>query len=55
MPNDIELRADGVRAAVVTGPNMGGKSCLIRQAGLTAIMAQVGVPRCVWLHLLPES
>ncbi|KAF5839839.1 muts domain V-domain-containing protein, partial [Dunaliella salina] len=42
VPNDLELRSDGVRAAVITGPNMGGKSCLIRQAALTAIMAQIG-------------
>eukprot|EP00775_Hariotina_reticulata_P004121 gene4121-4367_t len=40
--NSIDLRWDGVRAAVVTGPNMGGKSVLIRQAALTVIMAQVG-------------
>jgi DNA mismatch repair protein MSH3 len=41
VPNDLELRGDGVRAAIIMGPNMGGKSCLIRQAALTVIMAQV--------------
>ena len=45
VPNDLELRGDGVRAAIITGPNMGGKSCLIRQAALTVIMAQVGCSR----------
>eukprot|EP00879_Flechtneria_rotunda_P029922 GHRR01032389.1.p1 GENE.GHRR01032389.1~~GHRR01032389.1.p1 ORF type:complete len:502 (+),score=204.36 GHRR01032389.1:576-2081(+) len=42
VPNSLELRWDGVRAAVITGPNMGGKSVLIRQAALTIIMAQLG-------------
>ena len=42
VPNDTELRGDsGPRVAVITGPNMGGKSCYIRQAALIAVMAQV--------------
>lgn len=40
--NDIALCGDGERCAVITGPNMGGKSCFIRQAALLAIMAQAG-------------
>lgn len=32
----------GCQCAVVTGPNMGGKSCLLRQVALTAVLAQVG-------------
>ena len=44
VPNDTELKAEGPCALVITGPNMGGKSCYIRQAALIAIMAQVGLP-----------
>jgi len=41
VPNDIELSGDGCRVQLITGPNMGGKSTVIRQAALIAIMAQV--------------
>ena len=41
VPNDTALRGEsGPRAGIITGPNMGGKSCYIRQAALIAIMAQ---------------
>lgn len=43
VPNDTRLAAGGPRALVITGPNMGGKSCYIRQAALIAIMAQVNL------------
>lgn len=41
VPNDTHLHADGEHCQIVTGPNMGGKSCYIRQVGLIAMMAQV--------------
>ncbi|KAM1783770.1 hypothetical protein FF1_041896 [Malus domestica] len=42
VPNDTDLEADGEYCQIITGPNMGGKSCYIRQVALIAIMAQVG-------------
>ena len=42
VPNDVSLDVDGVRLWLVTGPNMAGKSTLLRQAALTCILAQMG-------------
>ncbi|KAL4857543.1 DNA mismatch repair protein 6 [Chlorella vulgaris] len=43
VPNDIELGGKDVPPfLVLTGPNMGGKSTLMRQVCLAALMAQVG-------------
>jgi DNA mismatch repair protein MutS len=42
VPNSLELRTSGKRCALITGPNMGGKSTFLRQAALIAIMAQAG-------------
>lgn len=42
VPNDTVLHGSGERCQVITGPNMGGKSCYIRQVALIVIMAQVG-------------
>ncbi|OMO95958.1 DNA mismatch repair protein MutS, core [Corchorus capsularis] len=42
VPNDTTLHADREYCQIVTGPNMGGKSCYIRQVALIALMAQVG-------------
>ncbi|CAG9467722.1 unnamed protein product [Pedinophyceae sp. YPF-701] len=42
VPNDICLGGDAAPMLVLTGPNMGGKSTLLRQVCLTAILAQIG-------------
>jgi DNA mismatch repair protein MutS len=42
VPNDTELDGDTIRMAIVTGPNMAGKSTYIRQVALIALMAQIG-------------
>ncbi|XP_037114435.1 DNA mismatch repair protein Msh3 isoform X1 [Syngnathus acus] len=42
VPNHVQLQADGKRAMIITGPNMGGKSSYIRQVALICIMAQMG-------------
>ncbi|HST30980.1 MAG TPA: DNA mismatch repair protein MutS [Chthoniobacterales bacterium] len=42
VPNDTMLDGDNVRLAIVTGPNMAGKSTYIRQVALIALMAQTG-------------
>ena len=42
VPNDLRLDASGRRIAIITGPNMAGKSTFLRQAGLIAILAQMG-------------
>jgi DNA mismatch repair protein MutS len=42
VPNDLQLRTGDHRFILLTGPNMGGKSTYLRQAGLLAIMAQIG-------------
>jgi DNA mismatch repair protein MutS len=42
VPNDLYLNTDTARIALITGPNMGGKSTYLRQAALIAILAQMG-------------
>jgi DNA mismatch repair protein MutS len=42
VPNDLYLHSEGKFIAVITGPNMGGKSTYLRQAALILIMAQLG-------------
>ena len=44
VPNDVELgtHAQPARIALITGPNMAGKSTYIRQAALIVLLAHVG-------------
>jgi DNA mismatch repair protein MutS len=42
VPNDTELDGEKLRLAVITGPNMAGKSTYIRQVALIVLMAQTG-------------
>lgn len=42
IPNDTHLGGDDASIMLLTGPNMGGKSTLMRQLGLIIIMAQLG-------------
>jgi DNA mismatch repair protein MSH3 len=41
VPNDFHLDPEQ-RCIVLTGPNMGGKSCAVRTLALVCIMAQIG-------------
>jgi DNA mismatch repair protein MutS len=41
-PNDLYLDRAGSSVALITGPNMGGKSTYLRQAALIAVMGQAG-------------
>jgi DNA mismatch repair protein MutS len=42
VPNDTTLDGETARLAIVTGPNMAGKSTYIRQVALIVLMAQIG-------------
>ena len=40
--NDIKLDSQGEQIIILTGPNMAGKSALLRQTALIVLMAQIG-------------
>ena len=40
--NDLELNNNSKQIAIITGPNMAGKSTFLRQVGLISILAQIG-------------
>ncbi len=42
IPNDIELDQDKQQIMMISGPNMSGKSAILRQTALIIIMAQIG-------------
>jgi len=42
VPNSIQMGGGQPRSKIITGPNMGGKSCCVRMVALIAIMAQIG-------------
>jgi DNA mismatch repair protein MutS len=42
VPNDLALNQDNQQVLIVTGPNMAGKSTILRQAALIVLMAQIG-------------
>src|SRR6185503_488897 len=42
VPNDVRMDATDSQLLIITGPNMAGKSTVMRQVALTVLMAQAG-------------
>jgi DNA mismatch repair protein MutS len=42
IPNDLRMNNSTERLLIITGPNMGGKSTVLRQVALICLLAQVG-------------
>jgi DNA mismatch repair protein MutS len=44
VPNDVHLDNNSQQVIIITGPNMAGKSTVLRQLALIVLMAQMGAP-----------
>lgn len=42
IPNDIQLSGENLQIMIITGPNMSGKSAVLRQVALTVLLAHMG-------------